>query len=379
MNLPKEIDGENPNLSVIHNEETGGGNRQPAPASQPQKRLAHVDIARGLAILLVVVGHGWLVLHDPTELYRVIYSFHIPLFLLLSGVFFDAALPFWRMVRTRADALLKPYFVTLLAVAILQSWMDGNTAALPESIPAIFYGNARLPVWMPLWFLPHLFLLSVAAWLILGILQVKKWRPLFQAALLLGGLAVGVLTLRWAWPLALPGTSLRGLPFSADLLPVTAFYFLLGYLLRAQIKGPLSQPPVWTALALAVFLGLHLTRNDSLDLNLRRYDGLVVSTLQALTGSYLVLAFSRALAGFQVPARLLGYLGRNSLLILIFHNPIQRSLFSLLSDLLGSHTAASLLSSALAVLACLLIAESVQRIPALRMLYLPAAAGKRTG
>jgi fucose 4-O-acetylase-like acetyltransferase len=41
-------------------------------------RNATIDIARGIGIILVVLGHNWLVLEDKGELFRVIYSFHLP-------------------------------------------------------------------------------------------------------------------------------------------------------------------------------------------------------------------------------------------------------------------------------------------------------------
>ncbi len=341
------------------------------PSREQPERLIHVDVARGLSILLVVLGHNWIVLHDTGELYRIIYSFHIPLFLLLSGVFFNSATSFRRTVWTRVDTLLKPYFVTLLAVAIQQSWLVGKTTPFPELLSAILYGNARIPIWIPLWFLPHLFLLCLFAWLYLAFFQLEKRPPAIQASLLLATLAAGVLTLRWFWPLTLPGFTLRGLPFSADLLLVSVFYFLLGYLLRERIKQPAPNYG-WTLLALAVFLGLHILTDYSMDLNLRKYDNLVVSTLQALAGIFIILSLSKMLVRSPSLSLLFGYLGRSSLIILIFHNPIQRSLFSFLGDALDSKFGAALLAFAGAVLACLLIAEIIKRVPILRILYLPA-------
>jgi len=49
-----------------------------------KKRIQYLDIARGIAILLMIVGHGI----ETKELsYKIIYSFHMPLFLLVSGFF----------------------------------------------------------------------------------------------------------------------------------------------------------------------------------------------------------------------------------------------------------------------------------------------------
>lgn len=48
-------------------------------------RLQWVDIAKGLGILIVVLGH----LKTPDFLFEFIYAFHMPLFVMLSGMFFN--------------------------------------------------------------------------------------------------------------------------------------------------------------------------------------------------------------------------------------------------------------------------------------------------
>lgn len=65
-------------------------------------------------------------------------------------------------------------------------------------------------------------------------------------------------------------------------------------------------------------------------------------------------------------SNILTYIGRNSLIILIFHNPIQRALFSTLDTILGRKFYGSLLAFSGAVLACLFIAEVLKRIPYVR-------------
>lgn len=71
------------------------------------------------------------------ELYRMIYSFHVPLFLLFSGTFFNPSASFWHIVRTRANALLKPHFATLTAVANYLSWFASKTSSPYELFSAI--------------------------------------------------------------------------------------------------------------------------------------------------------------------------------------------------------------------------------------------------
>jgi fucose 4-O-acetylase-like acetyltransferase len=46
-------------------------------------RLHYIDIAKGIGIILVVVGHT----STPLYLHNIIYQFHMPLFFILSGLF----------------------------------------------------------------------------------------------------------------------------------------------------------------------------------------------------------------------------------------------------------------------------------------------------
>lgn len=57
------------------------------------ERIAWIDLAKGIAILLVVMGHVCQMRFPETSLYlsSIIYSFHMPLFLFLSGLFADKA------------------------------------------------------------------------------------------------------------------------------------------------------------------------------------------------------------------------------------------------------------------------------------------------
>lgn len=53
-----------------------------------RKRIEYVDVAKGIAILCVVAGHTFAA-YDPGSLQnKFIYSFHMPLFFILSGFFY---------------------------------------------------------------------------------------------------------------------------------------------------------------------------------------------------------------------------------------------------------------------------------------------------
>jgi len=99
------------------------------PVERPKGRLTYLDAARGLAILLVVIGHvsasgrpldnEW---HD--RLKDTIYQFHMPLFMVLTGITFALSLPrcaAWaevaRFSMKRVERLFVPY--VLLGLSIL--------------------------------------------------------------------------------------------------------------------------------------------------------------------------------------------------------------------------------------------------------------------
>ncbi len=112
---------------------------------RPASRLADIDRAKGLAILLVVFGHlvarqgptgvGW---YDPLRI--GIYLFHMPLFMYLSGyvAFMSGAarapLSGWpAFVRRRAVRLLVPFL--LFGLIILCAKLVFARIAIVDNVP----------------------------------------------------------------------------------------------------------------------------------------------------------------------------------------------------------------------------------------------------
>lgn len=50
-----------------------------------KQRLGWIDISKGSGMLLIMLGHAPI----PEELKKAIYTFHVPLFFLLSGILFS--------------------------------------------------------------------------------------------------------------------------------------------------------------------------------------------------------------------------------------------------------------------------------------------------
>ncbi|WP_462380835.1 acyltransferase family protein [Pseudomonas sp. Marseille-QA0892] len=350
-------------------------------------RLLHLDVARGLGILLVVIGHNWIVFNPKGELFDLIYSFHLPLFFFLSGIFFRPQQTLTGLARSKSDALLKPYLVTLMAfgaaIAITKpfdpiEYLSQITFATGGSLWSLYGEQSGITAyWAPLWFLPHLFVLSLAAWCWLRLSERVPMASKLSHVLLAALFAFGI----WALPLqpTTAGHGAPGLPLSVDLVPVTLGFFLVGYYMREAVQNFQGSRRV-LLLSIAVFVGGHALGDHSMDLNKRFYGNALETTAIAFAGIYLSLALSHRLAQRPgIATRVLAFLGEASLLILIFHSLFQsKSHHVMVTHLSIEPALAAPASFAIGLLAPLVIHLAVQRIRPLGWLYLPLR-GKRKG
>lgn len=101
-----------------------------------KERNERLDIMKGILILLVVWGHAiqygfsfeyaenFIYLED--QVFKFIYSFHMPLFMAISGYLFYYSINkgFYQIVRNKIKGILSPYlfYCTLLAIISFSAW-----------------------------------------------------------------------------------------------------------------------------------------------------------------------------------------------------------------------------------------------------------------
>lgn len=78
------------------------------------KRIEWIDVAKGLAIFLVIVGHT---IHPHSFSWTVIFTFHMPVFFIISGFLYKPRDPS-EIVAKKSKRLLIPYISTCLILLV---------------------------------------------------------------------------------------------------------------------------------------------------------------------------------------------------------------------------------------------------------------------
>ena len=345
------------------------------------QRLHFIDAARGLAILLVVLGHG-IQYTDPAfdanPAFRLIYAVHMPLFMFLSGHVTNSPQGlvscrdprFWHKLRD----LLVPYVVWLpvgyLAATGLQQppgFSGGFTA---------FIGQVPRSPDLGLWFL--LVLAECHLLLLLASMFGSRPAPLMAWGLLL---LINVLVL------FAPGSNWLGL----GLLRWHFFFFLAGHLLRRRQGFP---PALWPAVLSLIAFGLLADfwyRKSAVPIDWL-FNGKPSAGRQLATQGYhafTALAGIAAILGlldaagrtpwFSWPQRCLAYLDARSLHIYAGHYPFLYVAIGLTAGMATLAAARVLLVGRCALAAALLLARVLGYWPFLcRIVYgrLPMTAGR---
>ena len=157
-------------------------------------RTDWIDIAKALGIVLVVYGHvaRGLVssgIDTPMQFYlamdQVIYSFHMPLFFFLSGIFFVQTLNHkgaGKLVLGKVDTLLYPYVVWSLIQGGIEVFLSQHSNGSVTS------GDVLALWWQPraqFWFLYALFFVFAFASLVYWASSTRRHTLIFAASIAL--------------------------------------------------------------------------------------------------------------------------------------------------------------------------------------------------
>jgi fucose 4-O-acetylase-like acetyltransferase len=330
-----------------------------------------IDVAKGLSIALVAFGHSELP-HHLGAVNGALAVTRMPLFFVLAGATLATQTPFGEFAARKTVSLLRPYALVALALIFL-AWFQAGQPVLWEAVRYLWATGLTVR-WMPMWFLPHLWLVVVALrW---ALPHCKAWMShgRWHAGLLVGltwatGMAVVELARQLHFGQALVQTSLPanmnnpGWPLSADLLLLSCSYVLAGYALRHPLR---SFVPRWGGLLLAglVWGWVVCSTDAAINFSERVFHRPLFAWVGSMAGIYLLMSLAWCL--HLVPRVQWGLirLARASLYILILHAFISGKSFPWLHQWLGGDSGlwAAWLAWALSIAVPLLLHEAVGRL-----------------
>ena len=132
-------------------------------------RIVYLDIAKAICIILVVIGHyspdgcpeWWMAVHD------FIYSFHMPLFMFVSGFVYIATKrdeeKYGDFIMKKVKRLMIPYFVVSAIVIAIKLLTEGhayveNPKTIMSFVKMFYYPEAGFFLWF-IWALWWMFVI----------------------------------------------------------------------------------------------------------------------------------------------------------------------------------------------------------------------------
>lgn len=147
------------------------------------KREVWIDTARGIAILLVVLGHIFPMEHKANQ---IIYSFHVPIFFIISGMLLSINYDKWICMSFKDIAIkkFKEYMYPYLIFSIISITTSFVSFVKADAFD-ILKGTITLEGYLALWFLPTLLFSEL-----LFVFVVKKIRNVKFRVLIVFGIII---------------------------------------------------------------------------------------------------------------------------------------------------------------------------------------------
>ncbi|MFA6121211.1 MAG: acyltransferase family protein [Sideroxydans sp.] len=285
-----------------------------------------VDRAKGLAILLVVLGH------IASPLGELIYSFHVPLFFFLAGLFIKVSYSDKAFMAKGLERLILPFLIFgilgFLATLIKNILLHRPIEPLTDSLAGFLYWSDPIHMHhygLVLWFLPALF------WGRTIVFMLEKHVRLHPLLLVL----LTVLVASWAALFA-------EMPLGLDKGLVALPWICMGYLFYRYRDRWLSANWYWVVgLALFCCLLVYTGGIRPLDLGSKNLGNPLFSILYTVS---LILAlfwllYRGGAFSFISENRLMGIIsqfGHDSMLVLVLHIYTNNAADILVNHVLGS-------------------------------------------
>lgn len=262
-------------------------------------RDCSIDIYKGIGIILMVLDHiavGYYFGYG-------IHSFHMPMFFFASGLLFKGKtnIPILAYTKKKAKSLLIPYLLFGMVGAVLYTITNGIDTDVLSNL--LFYNTRKMPIVGAIWFLTSFFI-SVIGYYIFTRLFYDK--PIFLTIIIC--------------LLGLAGTvgGLNFLPWGGAAAAVGIVFIYIGDCVRrtAIVLRTVKMCPIWVSMSLFAVSVLLTFKNEYVNMRLSNYGNVIIFWVTSVTAVISLYSIACHLSTFKAISEVVGWFGRNSLLIL---------------------------------------------------------------
>ena len=285
-------------------------------------RIEYIDIIKGLAIILVVIGHTSPNKMEILPYKSLIYAFHMPLFFILSGMFVATCRENYSL-RTLKDFLHKNF------VALIVPFMIWGTIYMNFSFSNLAYlcfgswiNFAHIHTLTSLWFIVVLFVARI--YLELFYMLINKLKLKTQYAVFV---TIPIFfTLGFCLPHHNDVLTQNGNFLSYDIAFVAAGFMLIGSYMKPLIKKLVEIKNIHLILLMIIsgimflfaFSFTDYTHEFVLMAN-AIYPNIPVFLFCSLAGSFSLISAGILIHKIPIKKRILNFLGQNTLGIFLVH------------------------------------------------------------
>lgn len=276
------------------------------------KRIAWLDIAKGILILCIIMGHC------SSPFGNLVYTFHIPAFFFFAGytAHFDRKHYIGRRFLTRVVPFYALNTLFIIALAALGKLLPSvyhlfyaEKIDWVEKIGTLAVYSGGIDLTGALWFVLALFWCEVIAKLLYELcrwLHTQKWHLPLCIAVGFGGYFVTQMELLY-----------RPYTFNFDLGLFALFFYALGTLCGGKKVFENTDPDIMTPLcAVLVWFVAYLTSNKN-NWPTREFGSIVFMIVGALSGVYLVYVLAKEMEGLD--HRVMISIGQSSFALMSLH------------------------------------------------------------
>ena len=262
-----------------------------------ETRIQWVDIAKGITIILMIIGHSGC----PKDINNWIFSFHMPLFFVLSGLTTNwKKKQYLAFVLKKAKSLLLPFWGYSLSMCIMLYLFELEA---PYSSLLKGWGGYAL------WFIPVLFFGLLISGIFLIVFKIEECGALFLIMFLLSMVSYAFCYYDFR------------LPWNMAVVPYATMYIIMGaYLNRYLVVFSSSTKKmrfIWLIISLVITI--LVSYYWRLDMNSNHIIPMLPLTIAAFAGTFFISILSITIEKkTKNISKLLQVIGKETFLILAF-------------------------------------------------------------